>query len=117
MSRHRRAPEIDGQYLLGCVMEEAGEVIQIAGKTHRHGWSSFNPYDAERVTNRDLLAQECGDLIGAILFLAAQGYIDLEVVNAYSEARLAKLEAICPADELAPIEEVFTDPFIPERPE
>ena len=111
---HRRAPEIDGQYLMGCVVEEAGEVIQIGGKILRHGWCSFSPFDPDRVPNRQLFAQEAGDLIGAILFLGQQGHIDLEIVNQFSEARLAKLADICPIDERAPIEAEEFDIRLPE---
>ena len=96
---HAPAPKLDGQYLLGCVLEEAGEAIQIGGKALRHGWDSYSPFDPDRITNRTLLAQEVGDLIGAVRFACDHGVLDEAIVFAYAEARVAKLGDIAPSDE------------------
>ena len=47
---------------LAILAEECGEVIQVIGKILRHGYSSHNPNDTQRVSNRGLLAKELGDL-------------------------------------------------------
>lgn len=115
--RHPEAPSISGQYLLSAGMEEAGEFIQIAGKIGRHGWSSFSPADHDRTSNRELLAQEAGDLIGAIRTLVRHGYIDGDIVERYACSREDKLDRICPIDELCYSPDEFEDteerPFIP----
>lgn len=114
MSRHRRTEDLSGQYLLGCVVEESGEVIQIGGKILRHGWGSYSPFDPERTSNAELLARETGDLIGAVRFLVEQGFINKDIVEEYARARVHKLQEICPLDELAPIEEEDFDIPLPE---
>ncbi len=101
MRRHDPAPKLDGQYLLGCVLEEAGEAVQIGGKAMRHGWDSYSPDDPDMVPNRILLAQEVGDLLGAARFAAEQGVMDTEVIYQFAEARYAKLSIIAPEDEIA----------------
>ena len=50
---------------IAILMEECGEVIQICGKILRHGYESFNPYNAEKITNRELLTKELGDVLFA----------------------------------------------------
>lgn len=96
---HAPAPKLDGQYLLGCVLEEAGEAIQIGGKALRHGWDSYSPFDPDRITNRTLLAQEIGDFIGAVRFAVDHGVLDEATILAYADARVAKLGDIAPFDE------------------
>ncbi len=47
---------------LALLAEECGEVLQIVGKILRHGYESYNPFDPEKKTNRQLLETELGDL-------------------------------------------------------
>lgn len=50
---------------IAILMEECGEVVQICGKILRHGYENFNPYSAEKITNRELLTKELGDVLFA----------------------------------------------------
>lgn len=56
---------------LALLVEEAAEVQQIAMKIIRHGYSSYNPFDAEETSNRKLLEKELGDLVFAIGLMMA----------------------------------------------
>lgn len=47
---------------LSILVEECGEVIQVAGKILRHGFDSFNPLESNAPTNRQLLEKELGDV-------------------------------------------------------
>lgn len=47
---------------LAMLIEECGEVIQIAGKVLRHGYDSYHP-DNPAVSNRELLGRELTDLL------------------------------------------------------
>ena len=49
---------------LGYLVEECGEVLQIAGKSLRYGYRGFNPElpECARVTNAELLRREIADL-------------------------------------------------------
>lgn len=98
-TRHAPAPDITGQYALACILEEAGEAIQIGGKILRHGWSSYSPYDPDGTMNRTLLAQELGDLFGAVDFAISQGLLDQEVIGRYQVARLMKLTEVAPLEQ------------------
>jgi hypothetical protein len=48
---------------LAVLAEELGEVLQIVGKTLRHGYESRNPLEADSLTNRRLLEKELGDVM------------------------------------------------------
>lgn len=61
--------------LLGILQEECAEVIQVISKIRRFGIQSFHPDDPKQTRNRELLAQEIGDIYGMVEML-----ID-EVVN------------------------------------
>lgn len=60
---------------LALLAEECGEVLQIIGKVLRHGYESYHPDDT-RLTNRDLLTKELGDLSMAMDLMAARGDVD-----------------------------------------
>ena len=47
---------------LAMLAEECGEVVQVVGKTLRHGYDSHCPGDPAKVTNRQLLTKEIGDV-------------------------------------------------------
>lgn len=69
---------------LALLLEEMGEAIQIIGKVQRHGYESVNPDSESRLTNRDLLAKELGDVIAA-MDLIAQDVGDEEMERARQE--------------------------------
>lgn len=46
---------------LAMLIEECGEVIQVAGKILRHGYDNYHP-DRPHITNRELLQRELTDL-------------------------------------------------------
>ncbi|VVB51781.1 Uncharacterised protein [uncultured archaeon] len=60
-------------YLLSCLSEECGEVVQLVGKSHRFGLDDF--YVAGP-TNRQKLAQEINDIIAVAEMLTEFG-VDL----------------------------------------
>jgi hypothetical protein len=52
---------------LGHLIEECGEVIQVAGKIQRFGWRAKNPLKGrDRRPNEELLQSEIADLQHAI---------------------------------------------------
>ena len=53
--------ELDEE-LLGILQEECAEVVQIVSKIRRFGLNSVNPYKNDSKTNRELLADELGDV-------------------------------------------------------
>jgi len=64
---------------LALLSEEASEVIQIINKIIRHGYSSYNPFDDEKTTNRELLEKELGHLKLAIDTMIVNG--DIKAIN------------------------------------
>lgn len=76
---------------LYLVMEEAAEVIQMIGKILRHGYWSFNPYDPDKVANRDLLAKELGDLMAVVELLTDTGDVDAEKVSQAKDLKPSKM--------------------------
>lgn len=63
------------ELLLVQLMEECGEVTQAASKILRFGIDDFHPRDPE-LTNKRRISQECGDILGMIDMLIADGIID-----------------------------------------
>lgn len=57
---------------LAMLAVECGEIIQIVGKTLRHGYGSYHP-DRPEITNRTLLERELTDL-RAVLSLMADDF-------------------------------------------
>jgi NTP pyrophosphatase (non-canonical NTP hydrolase) len=66
---------------LAILAEECGEIIQVVGKILRHGYDSHNPYAPVKVTNRELLERELGDVLVAFGLLADRKDISSEVVS------------------------------------
>jgi hypothetical protein len=58
---------------LSMLIEEFCEAGQIIGKIGRHGYESYNPYDAEPETNRQLLRKEVLDALGVIALMVERG--------------------------------------------
>ena len=65
---------------LALLLEEAGEVIQIVGKTQRHGFESFHPNSPE-ITNRALLEGEIADFLIAVNLLIQSGDVSRENIS------------------------------------
>lgn len=76
------------QYALGLLVEEAGEVFQLAGNSLRFGIDSPRNDDS---TARELLPAELGDLMAAIYYLMDRGVVDrTALMKAFGE-KTAKL--------------------------
>lgn len=77
---------------LSILAEEMGEAIQAIGKILRHGYESYNPYDPEHTTNREVLEKEMGDVADALLRLEDNNDIDGEMVEHHMVAKGLKIE-------------------------
>lgn len=77
---------------IALLMEECGEVIQICGKILRHGYDSHNPFDENKVTNRELLEKEAGDVQASLDLMIKPMNGDLPDIrqSALSEASKSK---------------------------
>lgn len=65
---------------LAIFSEELGENIQVFGKIMRFGYSSCNPFDIMKITNRTLLENEVGDILLAIEMMVRAGDLDRELI-------------------------------------
>lgn len=74
---------------LTILFEEMAEATQMIGKTLRHGYESYNPFDNLRTTNRRLLETEVGHVAYAIHALASTGDLDADRVM-YSRDKKAE---------------------------
>lgn len=63
---------------LVMLAEEAAEIVQAATKALRHGYSSYNPYDSHKTTNRDLLENELRDLFAIADRMVFEGDLNSE---------------------------------------
>ncbi len=77
------------EYLLVKLMEECGEVTQVAAKTHCFGFDFQNPKTGD--FNRTELADEIGDVLGLVDMLADRGLIDIKRVQKKRAAKAAKV--------------------------
>jgi len=77
----KRITENDAYYLI-CLMEECAEITQRISKAFRFGIDNVHPKYGED-SNRVLLAQECGDILGVIDELIAFDVIDIDIINEY----------------------------------
>lgn len=87
--------------LLINLIEEAGEITQIASKCLRFGLNSYNPHDVEKTLNRKLLAYEIGNLEHIKNRLFKKGVIyegDVETGKTTKEMRLTKYPLIIKED-------------------
>ena len=78
---------------LAILSEELGEVLQVVGKTLRHGFESRNPLEADSQTNRRLLEKELGDVLNVLNMMYAAGDIVQETVaerTKYKASTIAK---------------------------
>ena len=74
---------------LSLLVEECGEVLQVAGKVLRHGYESKHPDGGP--TNRDLLAMEIGDVQTAIRLLSKAADVSQAKIDERLRAKPAKL--------------------------
>lgn len=78
---------------LAILAEEMGEAIQIIGKTIRHGYEAYNPFDVKATSNRQLLELELGDVLFAIDLMVNAGDLDLQAIES---RRKIKPERVAP---------------------
>lgn len=77
---------------LSILMEECGEVVQIVGKILRHGYESYNPYDKDKVTNRELLMKELGDVENAKNMLTLSNDLQDYKINLFAEDKYVNIK-------------------------
>ena len=75
---------------LALLIEEAGEVVQAAGKVLRHGYESYNPKDPGAGSNRVQLNRELLDLYTVIQMMLNAGDVDYHEANDVAAARERK---------------------------
>lgn len=83
--------------VLGCLVEESGEVQQVVGKIMRHGYRPTDTHvlrDGRQYDNVADLNKECGDLLGAVDYAIEQGMLDRETVTRHQLAKTEKLRRI-----------------------
>lgn len=66
---------------LALLVEECAEVQQIAMKIIRHGYGSYNPFDHDKILNRELLNKELGDLMFSIRLMSEYHDINMNTVS------------------------------------
>jgi len=81
---------------IALLIEECGEVIQIAGKILRHGFDSHNPDAIPRdgqpvLSNRHLLEKELGDVLHAVTLLIDQHDVRESVIT---QRRMTRNQAV-----------------------
>lgn len=76
---------------LALLAEECGEVVQIIGKTLRHGYESTNPVTGDGVTNRTKLELELGDIMAALRLMDMREDVELDRVLDNSEIKFLKV--------------------------
>jgi hypothetical protein len=91
---------------LAMLIEECGEVIQIAGKILRHGYQSYHP-ERPHVSNAQLLSQEVCDLQAVatevIMRDTVWAFTDDEVGRAWNKKlRYAHHQEPCDSPKTAP---------------
>lgn len=74
---------------LAILSEECGEIVQIIGKTQRHGIESRHPDGGP--TNRQLLEKELGDAYAALLLLTRAGDVNPETISIHKDLKLKRL--------------------------
>lgn len=77
--------------LLTCLSEECAEVIMAICKTQRHGLASYHPEDLAKVSNRQQIARELGDVIAVAELLMRAGVIDAVHVDRGRDSKLRRI--------------------------
>lgn len=78
-------------YYLVCLMEECAEVSQVVAKSLRFGIDDHHPKTGD-IPNRELLARECGDILGVIDELVAMDAIDGDIICEYRLKKPTKIK-------------------------
>lgn len=78
---------------LAMLIEECGEIIQIACNILRHGYEPKHPHHAPSATNRMLLEMEIGDARSSMALMAFHGDIDHVRVIEHARTKPAKRNA------------------------
>jgi len=75
------------------LQEECAELIHIASKNKRWGTNGYHPEDSDRVTNRDKLVQEIGDVLAMIDTITNSPHFDISEteINQAKRNKLIKL--------------------------
>jgi NTP pyrophosphatase (non-canonical NTP hydrolase) len=77
---------------LTWLIEECGEVVQIACKILRFGYTCVSPYLQDKgADNHELLEMEIGDVLGCIQILCKKDGIRAEMLDSYKLAKLVKV--------------------------
>lgn len=83
---------------LAILAEEMGEALQIIGKIVRHGYESYNPTLVQnqmdgvaKLTNRDMLEKELGDVSAAINLMNLGGDIERDAIQAHSISKMRNI--------------------------
>lgn len=66
---------------LFCLAEESGEVVQAINKILRHGYESYSPFDENKVTNRQALERELGNVYHWIQELVDASDLNMEAIE------------------------------------
>lgn len=69
---------------LDLLIEECAEVIQIACKVLRHGYTSHHPEQMNGPDNRAELEREMGDVRYAMILLSSAGDVDKERIHEWA---------------------------------
>lgn len=77
---------------LAILSEEMGECVQRIGKIIRFGYENYNPYDQLKITNKELLEIELGQIEAIIGLMKLNGDIDKNTIEKAIENKLAKLK-------------------------
>ena len=76
---------------LALLMEEAGEIVQIAGKILRHGYEEYNPNDVNQTRNRNLLERELGDMQAAMRIMLRAADISEAEIKYFEQFKLERV--------------------------
>lgn len=90
-------PEAQRLAIIGCLNEEAGEIVQVVGKIMRHGEQATDTHvvgDGRTYDNLADLQTECGQLVGAIRYAVDRGLLNVEALEFEAEQKRRKLRRI-----------------------
>lgn len=73
---------------LTLIAEEAGEVVQAVTKVLRHGYYDYNPFDENKVPNKEKLEKEIGDLVGVIQFALENADLSGAEISRHSSIKM-----------------------------
>ncbi len=89
------------QERLAILIEECGEVIQIACKILRHGYESTNPMMDSDETNREALERELGDLGHAVRRMEKAHDINPLAITARADSKPERIKPYLHHQEIA----------------